>query len=52
MILFAALKMFMDKTEEDYKIYVGDYRLLCHIDDGKLIILALSVGHRREVYEN
>ena len=30
---------------------IGDYRLLCHIDDGKLIILALSVGHRREVYE-
>ena len=29
----------------------GDYRLLCHIDDGKLIILALSVGHRREIYE-
>lgn len=30
---------------------IGDYRLLCHIDDGKLIILALSVGHRREIYE-
>lgn len=30
---------------------IGDYRLLCHIDDGKLIILTLSVGHRREIYE-
>ena len=34
-----------------WRYRIGDYRLLCHIDDGKLIILALSVGHRREVYE-
>ena len=31
---------------------IGDYRLICQIDDGKLVILALSVGHRREVYES
>ena len=30
-----------------WRYRIGDYRLLCHIDDGKLIILALSVGHRR-----
>ena len=35
-----------------WRYRIGDYRLLCQIDDGKLIILALSVGHRREVYEN
>ena len=34
-----------------WRYRISDYRLLCHIDDGKLIILALSVGHRREVYE-
>ena len=34
-----------------WRYRIGDYRLLCHIDDGKLIILALSVGNRREVYE-
>ena len=34
-----------------WRYRIGDYRLLCHIDDGKLIILALSVGHRREIYE-
>ncbi len=31
---------------------IGDYRLICLIDDHKLIILALSVGHRREVYKD
>ena len=29
---------------------IGDYRLICQINDNKLVILALSVGHRREVY--
>lgn len=33
-----------------WRCRIGDYRLLCQIDDGKLVILALSVGHRREVY--
>lgn len=35
-----------------WRYRIGDYRLLCYIDDGKLVILALSVGHRREVYKN
>lgn len=33
-----------------WRYRIGDYRLICQIDDGKLIILALSVGHRSEVY--
>lgn len=35
-----------------WRYRIGDYRLICHIDDDKLIILALSVGHRREVYQS
>ena len=31
---------------------IGDYRLICLIEDNELVILALSVGHRREIYEN
>lgn len=33
-----------------WRYRIGDYRLLCQIDDNKLIILALTVGHRREIY--
>ena len=29
---------------------IGDYRLICEINDNELIIIALSVGHRREIY--
>ena len=33
-----------------WRYRIGDYRLICHIDDGELVILALNVGHRRAVY--
>lgn len=29
---------------------VGDYRVLCHIDDGEVLVLAVRVAHRRDVY--
>lgn len=34
-----------------WRYRIGDYRLICKIDDGELIILALSVGHRRDIYD-
>ncbi len=34
-----------------WRYRIGDYRLICHIADDKLIILALNVGHRRIVYK-
>lgn len=34
-----------------WRYRIGDYRLICQIDNNKLIILALSVGHRREIYD-
>ena len=35
-----------------WRYRIGDYRLLCSIEDDKLLILALSVSHRREIYRN
>ena len=34
-----------------WRYRIGDYRLICEIRDNELVILALSIGHRREVYE-
>ena len=34
-----------------WRYRIGDYRLICMIDDNKLIILALTVGHRRDIYK-
>lgn len=30
---------------------VGDYRLICRLDGERLVVLVLSVGHRRLVYQ-
>lgn len=34
-----------------WRYRIGDYRLICQIEDNKLIILALSIGHRKDVYD-
>lgn len=33
-----------------WRYRIGDYRLICEIDDGKVIILVLEIGHRKEIY--
>lgn len=33
-----------------WRYRVGDYRLLCRIEDGELLILVIEIGHRKEVY--
>ncbi len=34
-----------------WRYRVGDYRILCHISDGQLLVLVVAVGHRRDIYE-
>ncbi len=34
-----------------WRYRIGDYRLICEIKDDELIIFALSIGHRREIYK-
>ena len=34
-----------------WRYRIGDYRMICTIQDDKLVILALSIGHRREIYQ-
>ena len=33
-----------------WRYRIGDYRLICLIEDDKLVLTALSVGHRRDIY--
>jgi mRNA interferase RelE/StbE len=35
---------------EFWKYRVGDYRLICKIEDDRLIVLVLRAGHRKEIY--
>lgn len=38
------------RLNEFWKYRVGDYRVISSIDDGKLQILVVRIGNRREVY--
>lgn len=33
-----------------WRYRVRDYRIICQIKDRELIVLALAVGHRRDIY--
>jgi mRNA interferase RelE/StbE len=36
--------------KELWKYRVGDYRIICDIQDGIITILVLAIGNRKEVY--
>jgi mRNA interferase RelE/StbE len=39
-------------TLSDFWRYrVGDYRLICSLENDRLVVLVLRIGHRRDVYE-
>ncbi|ALR22824.1 MULTISPECIES: type II toxin-antitoxin system RelE family toxin [Sphingobium] len=33
-----------------WRYRVGDYRIVCEIEDGRLVVLVLTVGHRSGIY--
>lgn len=34
-----------------WRYRVSDYRLICRIEDHRLVVFVIKVGHRRDVYE-
>ena len=35
---------------EFWKYRVGDYRIITTIEDDRLVVLVIEIGHRREIY--
>jgi len=33
-----------------WRYRVGDYRVLCQINNRELIVLVIAIGHRKEIY--
>jgi mRNA interferase RelE/StbE len=33
-----------------WRYRVGDYRIVCRIEDERLVVLVVGIGHRRDVY--
>ena len=43
-------KALTSNRKGQWRYRIGDYRLICIIEDDKLIITALRIAHRREIY--
>ena len=37
--------------EKTYKFRVGNYRLIIDLNNNKLIVLVINIGHRRNIYK-
>lgn len=44
-------KALIGKRKGQWRYRIGNYRLICMIKNNEFIILALSVEHRREIYD-
>jgi len=44
-------KALQGKLSDLWRYRVGDFRLLCRIEDNELIILVIEIGHRKEIYK-
>ena len=36
--------------DDIYRVRVGDYRVLYSVDNGKVLIIVLKLGHRKDIY--
>jgi mRNA interferase RelE/StbE len=36
--------------EDSWRIRVGSYRVIYDIEDARLVVLVLRIGHRKQVY--
>ncbi len=39
------------KGEDAYRIRIGDYRVIYEINDDRIIVTVVSVGHRKDIYK-
>ncbi|CAN5578919.1 hypothetical protein BH18ACI1_BH18ACI1_05590 [soil metagenome] len=40
----------MKGSKDYYRVKTGDYRIIYTVEHGELLILVISIEHRREIY--
>lgn len=43
-------KGLVENRSGQWRYRIGDYRIICEINDEEVVVLVLKVGHRKEVY--
>ncbi len=43
-------KGLVENRSGQWRYRIGDYRIICEINDEEVVVLVLEVGHRKEVY--
>ena len=44
-------KGLLENKSGQWRYRIGDYRVICEIQDKEIIVLVLEVGHRRDIYD-
>lgn len=44
-------KALVGDKKEMWRYRIGDYRVLANIEDDNLCIIAIEIGHRRDIYK-
>ena len=44
-------KPLMGKLTGLWRYRVGDYRLICEINEKEVTVLVINIGHRKEIYQ-
>ena len=44
-------KALVENKSGEWRYRIGDYRIICEIQDEKIIVLVLEVGHRKIIYD-
>ena len=43
-------KGLVENKSGQWRYRIGDYRVICEIQDENVIVLVLEIGHRKEIY--
>ena len=44
-------KALKGELKKYWRYRIGNYRIICDIQDDKMIVLTLEIGHRKEIYQ-
>ena len=44
-------KGLVENRSGEWRYRLGNYRIICEIQDDEVIVLVLEIGHRRDIYD-